>query len=408
MIKTVVLAPLLAIWRNANLRIATSALLLLGIGISSINPYQSLVAVQIFGLSDSFYALVLMSASAISVVASIVIGIFTDQKANRRKVALLTSGLMAVSLVTIAFTGSLFAFVLAHAVMLPIAGTLFGQIFALARLASADLPTLERDGIMATIRAMFAVPFVVILPMWSLAFAADIPLMAIYTVAGLSACLCLLAIIWKWPADGAGHFQDAKSGLSFGASFKELAAPRVTIRLVLLAASTSGVALYMILLGLILIQQAGRPAGDVAIFAALIAALEIPFMMLTPLALRYTSKSQCIAGAAIIYAVFLILFGYSQQLPAVMPLVLIAGPSAAVLLSQPIAYLQDLMDNRAGAGGALIGLLHFMSGIFAAVVFAIGTLFQGYTLTAILGAATVAIAGLLLWFIDHRAPNTAP
>ena len=78
-----------------------------------------------------------------------------------------------------------------------------------------------------------------------------------------------------------------------------------------------------------------------------------------------------------------------------------AAMGAAVMLSVPIAYLQDLMADRPGAGGALIAVLHVTAQIVAAGVFAIGTAIAGYAAAAALGAVLCATGGIALVALDR-------
>ena len=127
------LRPLTEIVRDPALRLSTLLLVLNGAIGASLAPYQSLLAIRLFGLTDRTYALVLVAGAAVFVVASLVLGILSDLHFARRSVALATAtapiggfGLMT------ALPGP-HAFVLVHAVLLPIGATLFAQCFALAR-----------------------------------------------------------------------------------------------------------------------------------------------------------------------------------------------------------------------------------------------------------------------------------
>ncbi|MBA4352522.1 MAG: MFS transporter, partial [Rhodobacter sp.] len=90
----------LAVLRDPTLRLIAIALLLFGALNASVYPYQSLVGIERIGLSETTFALVLVAASAVSVTASVLLGILTDQGAGRRRIALLTvtSGTAGVGL----------------------------------------------------------------------------------------------------------------------------------------------------------------------------------------------------------------------------------------------------------------------------------------------------------------------
>ena len=122
----------LAVLRDPTLRLIAWALLLLGALNASVYPYQSLVGIERIGLSEATFALILVSASAVSVSASVLLDILSDQKANRRRIALFTaaSGATGVGLMLIA--PSPLTFALCHGLLFPVASSLYGQFFALA------------------------------------------------------------------------------------------------------------------------------------------------------------------------------------------------------------------------------------------------------------------------------------
>ena len=125
----------LAVLRDPTLRLIAWALLFLGALNASVYPYQSLVGIERIGLSEPAFALILALASAVSVSASVPLGILSDQKANRRRIALFTaaSGTAGVGLMLVA--PSPLTFLLCHGLLFPVASSLYGQLFALARLA---------------------------------------------------------------------------------------------------------------------------------------------------------------------------------------------------------------------------------------------------------------------------------
>ncbi len=84
------------------------------------------------------------------------------------------------------------------------------------------------------------------------------------------------------------------------------------------------------------------------------------------------------------------------------------GGRGAVTLTVPIAYLQDLLADRPGAGASLMAVQRMAGDVMAAACFALGTALAGYGLVAGLGVA-VSLAGAgALWAADRRADRAAP
>lgn len=132
---------------DPTLRMVALLTVLFGAVACTIGPYMSLLAVREFGLGDGGYAALLVISTGVSVAASVYVGIRADQTANRRGMALraCTLSLAGAALMTVA--PNVWVFVLAHGLILPLSSTLFGQIFAQARLAALSYPDERRDAI---------------------------------------------------------------------------------------------------------------------------------------------------------------------------------------------------------------------------------------------------------------------
>lgn len=395
------LTTLRLIAHHPTLRLIALAMALIGTVNASLFPYQSLIAIDRIGLSTNAYALVLLCASGLAVTASVVAGIVSDQRANRRQIALLAALTTAAGPALMLAAPGPLTLILCHAILLPAGASLYGQLLALARLASTNMPQ-HRDAIIGTLRAGLSLTFMAVLTGWSLVFATGIDVMAVYLLATVAGAF-LSFITWRhWPRDGTTHWPDTPSGLSVLQSLHEIARRAVLARLVLLGAITSGPALYMVLVSLVFSATPGRSASDVALFVGLVAGAEVPFMLALPLITRHASRARLIALGGALYASYLVAMPLLAASPAVWLLPLLAGLGGAAILTLPIAYLQDLMSNRPGTGSALLAVQKVAADSFCALAFASGTWAGGTLLAATLGA-TLALAGCagLLW-TDRR------
>ena len=272
--------------RDPALRAAGLVLALQGAVVCSFGPYVSTLAVNSFGFGDRGYAVLLALSSLVSVSASVIGGIRADQTANRRQVTLVAVLSLLLGTGLMSLTPGPLVFALAAGLLIPVSSIIFGQVFALARLAATRYPEAVRDGIMAVIRALFAAPFVVVLPLWSLAFAAGAPITLIFPVGLLLTAVMLLAVLRLWPADSAATWDDRPSGLTFRAALAEMGHPRIAARVVALGAVTGASTLYMAIISLVMVAAVGRGTQDVALYVGLVAGLEVPFMLLLPGATR--------------------------------------------------------------------------------------------------------------------------
>ncbi len=390
------------LWTDPTLRLACLLLFLVGAIVSTFAPHVSVLAVQRFGLGDAGLAVLMVVSMAISVIASIAIGIRTDQTANRRQVAVAAAAVWVAGQALMTFRPGPFPFILAHGLLFPFAASLFGQIFALARLAASIYPTDQRDPIMAAVRAVFAAPFVLVLPVWALVFQAGTDAMVIYPVSLILAGVILWLVVAFWPIAGHNAWNDRPSGLSVGSALAELAHAHVALRVLALGALMAGSAAYITVIGLLMATTPGRGTADAALYIGLVAGLEVPFMLgLVPL-MRGVPRTVLILGGAGVYALHLLFLPMLAGGPLVWLLVLPAAIGGSLTLTVPIAYLQDLLADRPGAGSSLITLQQLGAHVLAAGCFAAGTALSGYALVLVL-AAVVSVGGpLFLHLADRR------
>lgn len=397
-------SPFRPLLRDPALALAALLLVLFGAHAATLAPYVSALAVTVFGLSDGAFSALLVVASLVAVSSSVGFGILADQRANRRAIALVTMACLTLGTGLVAFAPRAPAFVLAHALFLPLSGSIFGQLFALARLAATTHPEAERPAILSTLRALFALPWVVVLPIWSVEFrSGELSLTAVYPVC-LALAVALGALTFAfWPRDGATRWPDPRSGLSFRAALREIATPPVLARVLALGAINGAVMLYLIVIGLVFAAIPARGAGDTALYAGIMAGLEVPFMLALPLVVGRMRRTTLIWAGMALYAIHLAGIPLLAHSPAVWALTLFGAMGGAVVLTQPMAYLQDLLGARPGAGASLMALQKLAGDAICAATFAIGTALSGYGAVAGLGAALGLAGAAALWALDRKA-----
>ena len=396
-----VLPPKFPMLAHPTLRLIGTALLLFGAVNASIYPYQSLIAIDRIGVSKPAFSLILVLASITAVTASVWFGILGDQRGNRRRIALVTSAASTAGIALMLFAPGPISLILAHGLLIPVASSIFGQLFALARLASPTDPV-ARDKIMLTIRAMMSASFLAMLIFWTYAFGKGVDVMAIYISAGLASAGLLLLIITAWPRDGATAWQDNPSGLNFKQAMAEIARPFVLSRLLLLGAINSAGVLYMVLVSLVFDASTLRDASDVALYVGLIAGWEVPFLLLLPRLTARISRSTLIAGGAAIYILHLIAMPLLADTPYIWAMTLVAGLGGTAMISLPIAYYQDMLHGRPGTAGAMLALQKLVADVLAAAAFALGTAIGGYQTVAVIGAIIALSGAVGLYLADRR------
>ena len=273
------------LWRDPAIRLVILCLLLLGVLNSSIYPYQSLIGLTVAGLSETQFAAMLMMASAVAVSASVLLGMLADRKAARRKIALAAAGVASLGVTLMLLAPGPVVMVLVHGLLFPIAASLYGQFFALARLARSEEGA-ARERTLASVRSAMSLSFLAMLVIWTFAFGAGVGVMWVYASA-LIAALGLVVLIWRrWPKDGQTRWEDRPSGLNFRAALAEMAHGRILSRVLLLGGIASAGNLYMVLVSLVFTATPGRGTADVALYVGLVAGWEVPCMLILPRLVR--------------------------------------------------------------------------------------------------------------------------
>jgi hypothetical protein len=140
----------------------------------------------------------------------------------------------------------------------------------------------------------------------------------------------------------------------------------------------------------------------VALYVGLVAGLEVPFMLVLPRLARGWGRNGLILLGAVIYGVHLVLLPWLAGSWAVWLLLWPAAIGGAVVLTVPIAYLQNLLADRPGAGASLMAVQRLAGDVIAALCFAVGTAVAGYAAVAFLGMAMSVIGAGALWWADRR------
>ncbi len=378
-----------------------TALFLVGVFNASTYPYQSLIAIEVIGLSKPAFSGLLVLASIMAVSASVLSGILGDQHGQRRLIALVATLCSALGMGLMLFFPSTLSLILCHGILVPIGSSIFGQLFALARLAHPS--TEGRDGIFGVVRAALSLAFLAMLIFWTWAFGANIAVTSVYISGALAALGLVTLVLLLWPRDGQTAWEDTRSGLNFKQAFREIAAPHVLIRLLLLGAIASAGGLYMTVISLVFDQSSNRGPADVALYVGLVAGWEVPALMLLPYASRRVNRSTLIAIGTTLYCCHVIALPLLAGSPLIWAMTLVAGLGGTTMLALPIAYYQDLLNGRPGTAGAMLALQKLISDICVAAAFAVGTAIGGYTTVAILGVSIALSGALALYLLDHRA-----
>lgn len=387
--------------RHPTLRLIAAMMLLLGMHNASVYPYQSLIAIERIGLSKPGFSLLLVVASIASVAASVLFGVLSDQFGHRRRIAILTclASTTAVALIVI-YPGPL-TFWIGQGVLLPVAWSIYGQLFTLARLASPDQGR-ARDQVLGGIRALLSIGYLAMLMIWTFAFARGAGEMSVYLSGGIASVGMSLAVLVFWPGDGQQGWADTRTGNGLLHGLREVANLHILSRLLFIGALSTSGAVFFVLISLVFEASALRGPGDVALYVGMVAGWEVPFMLILPRFAHRMPRATALALSAVVYAAHLLLMPLLCDTPLIWALPILSGAGGAVILMLPIAYYQDLVAGRPGTAAALLALQKLVVDSLSAAVFAIGSAVGGFETVAALGVAGSLIGALCLYLADRH------
>jgi len=394
--------------RSPALRLAALAMVFLGLQNASIAPYVSLVAIEKVGLTESAFALVLAVGAVIAVVSAVLFGVIGDQTGRRRGIAIFTAIASVIGIVLMVINPTPLALVLCHAILLPLGSSLYGQSFALARLASPTSGAGGQDSILGTVRAGMSITFMAMLMFWTYAFGTGLDVLWTYSAALIAATSLALLIALQWPSGSKVTWDDRPSGLPLRQSLTELARPAVAIRLFILGAISSSFLIYFILIGLVFAQSPNRDASDVALYVGLVAGWEVPLLILIPRLLAYTSRTVLIAAGSALYGLHILFLPIWVDTAWLWLGTLIAGLGGTAFIGLTIGYYQDLLQDRPGAAGAMLALQKLVADLMAAGIFAAGVALGGYIVVSVFSFSLTILGALAIWAVDRYAAPKAP
>ncbi|GGX62871.1 MFS transporter [Tateyamaria omphalii] len=383
------------------MQVALVGLTFMGVGAASVAPLQSIIGIEEIGFSDAAYAVIVTSGAFFSVVASILVGIYTDQTGRFREALLAALVVGTVAGLLMFFAPSKIAFLLVHVVLFPVGATAFTQYFAISVVAANENPQLDRPYAATLSRATFSAAFALTPVIWGYVLVQGVDVLAAYAVVAGANILAFVAVMMLWRRNHSVS-ETAKSGQGILASLLELTDLGLLVRMVLICVISATNGLYNILLGLLILNNLGGAESDVAVFAGLVAFVEIPVMLLAVRFLRVMSASFLILIGVVIYGGFLAILGAVPSIGFAWWLVLPAGVGAGIVLSIPIGYVQNLVADRAGAGSSLLSVNHFGGAIIASVIFALGSGVTDYQGIAMIGAMIACASAGCLYFLDQR------
>lgn len=386
------------VFRNPTIRVSMLAIFAYGFSGAATSPYQSVIGIHELGLSDGVYSTLIFAAAAVNVLVSILAGNLADRLGEYRSIMLTVTVFGVLGYGSVYLFPAQATFVLSALFLLPVYNAINSLLFANVRSVTREMPRRDVASVNSGVRAMISLSWVLVPGVTGALLSGASSMLPAYLFAALAALVCLILLAAFLPPQ-TGTDKAASHHLSYLAALGEVVSPQVFIRVVAVAMISSTLQINGAILPLIVIGPAHGTVTDIGALVGIVAFLEIVFIFIWSRSQRVLSHVTALAIGTGIYVVYLVLLGFASTAWHVYALTPLSGIGAAALISIPITYLQDLIEERPGLGSALISVNIFMSAGLGALIFALGTGISDYSGTAMLGAAVGTIGiGLLLYF----------
>lgn len=360
-------------------------------------PYLGVTAIGALGMSDQAYSALTVVASIMTVTISVSLGILSDGMSDRRRMIALLGIAGTIGYGVIFLFPTIPVFVIATAFVIPFAQAVHSLLFASARIETADLSQQDAAAVNTIVRSFMSASWVVMPAILGLVLAQSANMIGAWGAAATCTLLIATASLLLLAPPKERQEAGGTSGAAFREALSELVRADMLVRMIAMAAVTGTTRLAGTIWPLILTLELGGSTRDVGFIAALIAFIEIPFMLIAASLLKRFSLLALIVASAILYGLHMVGFAFASEPWHFYALALPGAATAAALLSLPITYFQDLFPTRPGLGTAFMPINAFLGNAVSAATFAVGAHFFGYSGTAWLGLALaiVGAAGLL-------------
>jgi MFS family permease len=375
---------------DTRIRSVAVALLLLGFTYASTFPYQSIIGINQLGLTEAQMGLLIFAVGLTGMIGNLLLGHFSDFARDRKSAILFSLCVGAVGFGCFALWPSLVTFLICLLLVMPISGSTYSQLFAVVRTITAEHGPREAASINSAIRAFYALSWILVPGLVGVFIATRKNVSDSFAIAALAFALCFGFYALFGPSGGRNEAASRGGWVGLREAFSLIFEPRVFKRVMALSFIQGPHPFNAALLPLLITSLPHGSTADVGILAGVVAALEIPLMLLAAALNRnwHTWILVTLGGAShITYLLCL------SAVTNVHTLYLLAGfnaAGAAILLTLHMSYVQELLPQRPGLATSLLSIVSLVSRGLAALVFA------GIGLVYAYGGAVAAMALVVL------------
>jgi predicted MFS family arabinose efflux permease len=385
------------ILKTPQLRVTVISFMCYAATVASTTPYQSIIGIKELGIGNSAFAAFMFASATINVIASVRLGALSDMISSRKALILSLTACGVVGYGLIFALPSKFVFLTCMLTFVPVAYTiLFGGLRR--ELEGEAAGTIA--AVNSTARASFALSWIIVpgLVGWWLKDSAS--LMPAFLMA--CAASAMILVVYGLFGHPARTTPQVKSG--FLASLSLVATAPILLRVMAIAFGSAAHTLHSTLHPLIMTGPAHGTTRDVGIYAGLLAALEIPFMLFWSRMAQARSTGFALSLALLVYAVYAVLMSFASVPWHLYAIAILNSCGAAAVLSLPISYFQDLLKDRPGLASSLVPVMSFTGSLIGSAGFAFATWVSDYSGTALVIAALCLAGAAGLFWIERRSP----
>ncbi|MFD1911147.1 hypothetical protein [Halodurantibacterium flavum] len=392
---------------HAVVRTSAAAIFLYGFAGAATSPYQAVIGIRELGLSDLTYALLSLVAAIAHVLIAVASGYLSDRYQSYRLPLILVSSFGMIGFGAIWLNPTPLTFAIATVGPLALFHATNSLLFGNVRAKTDSFDPAEAAIANALMRMMVSLSWVLVPGIVGLILARHDSMITAYLIAAVFAAGCLATILF-------GMERDTRMPLPSGPRIAALPdligvlSSGMILRIAGVALITQVLTVNATVLPLIVTGRANGAASDIGFLVGLVALLEVIFMFFWAYAVRYMHLTTALAVSAMLYLAYLSAIAMATAPWHVYAASVIAGISAAGIISLPISYLLDLIRNRPGLSASLIAVNMFLGAALGSAVFALGAAISGYGLASVLGGIAGVAGAAMLVYLDRRPQRDRP
>ncbi|MBM3116546.1 MFS transporter [Jeongeupia naejangsanensis] len=365
---------------------------------AAINPYKNIFGIDVIGVTEIYYSLVILFSGLIITFASIYFGVKADKNGSFVKYILICSACGFAGNIAVFLWPNPYTYFLATCLLLPIFCVLNSLIFSYATVRRTAARESSRGDENALLRSTYSMGYVLTLGLIGVLALPKKELIFIWLFSGVMSLLIFAIYFKEQPSNEAFKSASASAPVSqvFNKAniFKLVGVSLIASMLFTLDATAP----------LILVNQAGGEYSSIGLFEAGIAIFEIFFIFFWSRVAQKRKVSSVIIWGALLFSLAMLLFSMTRNLVHIYFLIPLLALGAACLISIPIGFLQSLAKDRPGIGGSLLSISFFVSSSVSSVVYFLGTYFFDITRTISISVG-VGLLGVIILFRSEKINN---